>query len=432
MLSEDGQKKIKEDLKVSSKITDTIEKIVTLEDVGITDFFKQTDQSVKQYEAYKDVLANNPTLADKLADKDLPLEEKQKYQNQFKEALEAELGYKIAKEVKTISTDEKGQGEKDIAGFISTQNDTIYSNDKNQHSTEDTINAMGQEFAGGIQKAQGMDITTNREQHNNYQDAIAQDTVDDVTFIMDTYHDKTLATTNNHNTITTNPSVFNLEANNKEFEGLDKEQGDNLTIFVHGTNSSPKDADPKFIKSIEKTYNEKVVQLEWSGDNSKDARTVAAKKLKEIVENHNFKDGEKLNITGHSHGGNVNNEFTTIYEGDKKIDNYNLLATPVREDYTIDYSSFSNDAVIKNVYDSSDLIQKLGGTDTAGSNKRFGLADRTINNDRVNNIEIEVTNKPSIFNVLPGTAVPSAIKDSILGDHTEMDNSDTWRKIHEK
>ena len=91
---------------------------------------------------------------------------------------------------------------------------------------------MGQELAGGMQRHEGIDITTNREQHNNYQDSIAKDTIDDISFIMDTYHDSSLATTNSHNTKTSNPSVFNLNANNNEFKGLDKELGDN-SIYMH-------------------------------------------------------------------------------------------------------------------------------------------------------------------------------------------------------
>ncbi|WP_428025392.1 hypothetical protein, partial [Arcobacter sp.] len=185
LLTEDGRKQIAEDVKVASKITDTIEKIATLDDVGLKDFFSQTDQSVKQYQAYKEVLASNPELAQKLADENLPLEEKQAYANQFKIALEQKLGYSLANEVKTISTDVKGQEGKDISGFISTENGNIYLNDKNQNSTKDTIYAYGQEIGGAIQEANGIDITQNRDQHNAYQNSIAQDTVGDISFILE-------------------------------------------------------------------------------------------------------------------------------------------------------------------------------------------------------------------------------------------------------
>ncbi|NQY53858.1 MAG: hypothetical protein HRT42_09850 [Campylobacteraceae bacterium] len=219
-------------MKISSKISDTIVKIVTLKDVGITEFFSQTNQSVKQYNAYKEVLANNPELAMKLVNKDLPLEEKQKYANEFKFALEKKLGYSLGKEVKVISTDEKGQEKKDIKGFISTENDNMYSNDKNQHSTKETIAALGQEFAGAMQIKKGIDITTNRVQHNNYQDSISNDTVGDISFIMNTYHNKSLSKTNTHNQTTSVNSVFNLADNNSEFKGLDKSKGDNFAPLV--------------------------------------------------------------------------------------------------------------------------------------------------------------------------------------------------------
>ena len=70
-----------------------------------------------------------------------------------------------------------------------------------------------------------MDITTNREQHNNYQDSIAQDDVDDIAFSLSNNYGTSMATENTHNQATQNPSVFNLEANNNEFAGLDKELG---------------------------------------------------------------------------------------------------------------------------------------------------------------------------------------------------------------
>jgi len=115
---------------------------------------------------------------------------------------------------------------------------------------------MGQELAGGMQRHEGIDITTNREQHNNYQDSIAKDTIDDISFIMDTYHDSSLATSNSHNTATLKNSNFNLSKNNEEFKGLDKEQGDNLTatdgakISRYVYKDDPRAKLPKHIKEI--------------------------------------------------------------------------------------------------------------------------------------------------------------------------------------
>ncbi len=230
---------IKEDAKIASKIIDTVEKIATLDDVGIQDFFKQTGQSVDQYNAYKKLLMENPQLAEKLQDSNLSLEEKQIYANQMLKALENELGYSLANGVKVISTDETGVNSTQVKGYISLENDTIYSNDKNQDSTKDTIYTLGQEFAGAIQNANGIDITQNRDVHNEYQNAIAQDTVNDMSFILNNLFNSYLSDTNNHNTgiVTTEPSIFNkdnswLVNNNNEFASLDKSNGDDLPVFV--------------------------------------------------------------------------------------------------------------------------------------------------------------------------------------------------------
>lgn len=237
VFTEDGRKEIKEDIKVSSKITDTIEKIVTTEDVGVEDFFSETNFGVKKYEALKEVLLNNPEVVDKINNPDLSDAEKQAYQNQIVDAVNQKLGKKIANDVKVISTDEPGQNGEQVKGFITTENKTIYSNEKNQDTAKDTLYSLGQEIAGSYQKSEGVDITTDREQHNVYQNMVAQDTIDDISFISNNNElNINLDTVNNHNTdtaqATATPSVFNSQTtnNNLEFAGLDKDKGDNYSV----------------------------------------------------------------------------------------------------------------------------------------------------------------------------------------------------------
>jgi filamentous hemagglutinin len=432
LLTTEGREQIKEDAKIASKIIDTVEKIVTLDDVGIQDFFKQTGQSVDQYNAYKKLLMENPQLAQKLQDENLPLEEKQIYANQMLKALENELGYSLVKEVKVISTDETGANGTQVKGYISLENDTIYSNDKNQTSTKDTIFALGQEFAGAIQNVNGIDITQNREIHNEYQNSIAKDTVDDISFVMSNYYNSSMSNTNNHNIglVTQMPSVFNrdnsLILNNSEFSSLDKAKGDDLTIFVHGTYSSPKDADKEFLDILSKTYHEPVYQFDWSGkdgtengagaDNSSFARLNAGFRLSEFVENYKFEEGETLNIIAHSHGGNVVKDFTQLYQGDKKIDNVIFLGTPVIKDYEIDYSKLGDNAVIRNVYDTSDIVQRAGGSDfqfNFGVNvDKIGIADRIMTNGKVKNIEVESGNHP-------------------VNSHSDLDDKKVWEQFND-
>ncbi len=216
-------------------------------------------------------------------------------------------------------------------------------------------------------------------------------------------------------------------SNNHNFDNLDKSIGDNLTIFVHGTYSSPKDANKDFIEAVGKTYDEKVYQFDWSekggisggnsADNKRESRENAAFRLTEIVENHKFKKDEKLNIVGHSHGGNVIKDFTHFYNGNKKIDNVTFMGTPVRHDHQIDYSKFEDNAKILNVYDSSDIVQKLGGIDIQFESfnvniDKVDLANRKINNKKVNNTQVESGNHPR-------------------SSHSNLDSKEVWDQFND-
>ncbi|MDB4257422.1 DUF726 domain-containing protein [Arcobacteraceae bacterium] len=435
LLSKDGRKQIKDEIKVSSKITDTVVKIVTTKDVKITNFFSQTDKSVKQYKAFNEVLKKNPELANKLADENLPLEEKQKYQNQFKVALEEKLGYKIANTVKTISTKEKGQGKEDISGFISNENDTIYSNDKNQKSTEDTIRTLGQELAAGIQKAEGIDITTNRIQHNNYQDMIAQDAVDDIAFSLANNYETSMATSNTNNQATVNPSVFNLSANNKEFKGLDKEKGDNKIYHVPGTNSNKSDVDIGFRKGIKDFYKDDNLQIIANGsdddidlgNNDADRQLLANKVVDQIIKDYIKDPTEPIRLTGHSHGGNVQKIVTQrlVEAGYSNIvDDVMYLGTPVRTDYVTNNNVLKKTSTILNVYDKDDWVQSyFGGID---SNQRPLFSSQIINdNDRVENIRVE---SPIIIKNNPGGIRYKSYNNPIK-DHENIDSKSVIEQI---
>ena len=289
----------------------------------------------------------------------------------------------------------------------------------------------------------GIDITTDREQHNQYQDAIAKDVVNDVAFTLNNNDYKPMAQTNKHTQATSLEEYSQLQQNNAEFAGLEKEKGDNLTIFVHGTYSSPKTSDPAFINAVSSTYKEKVYLFDWSGidgaangdgaDNNAKARLNAASRLSEYIASHPFKEGEKLNLIGHSHGGSVEKAFTNLYNGDKKIDNMVFLGRPVRNDYQINYNIFDKNAKILNVYDNSDMVQRLGGSDIYLSPDglkidRIGIGGRTIDNRRVVNIQVESPNygitlyPTSLFN----------IKEQLFEDHSNLDTKNVWKQINDK
>ena len=80
-----------------------------------------------------------------------------------------------------------------------------------------------------------------------------------------------------------------------------------LTIIVPGTFNNHKEWDnSKFKDQVSKTFGEKAIVLNNNNmqDNSS-SRAAAAKQLESLIHDHQFAEGEKLNIVTHSHGGNV-------------------------------------------------------------------------------------------------------------------------------
>lgn len=126
----------------------------------------------------------------------------------------------------------------------------------------------------------------------------------------------------------------------------------------------------------------------------------------------------------HSHGGNVGKDFTQLYEGDKKIDNMTFMGTPVRDDYVIDYSKFVENANIINVYDTSDMVQRIGGFDDFG--KTF--ASQKVDDNNVKNIKVE---SPNFGTIIYPTSILN-IKEQLLEDHSNLDTKDVWEQFNEK
>jgi RHS repeat-associated protein len=155
-----------------------------------------------------------------------------------------------------------------------------------------------------------------------------------------------------------------------EIEGLE-------AFFIHGTWS-----DPSFMTSSQKDrikneyQNKQRYSPDWTGDNTSRARVAAANKIAEFV----IKNQSESTVTlvGHSHGGNVAilaaNIISDKLGGDVKI-NLLTINTPVRDDYQLDEDSGVEHI---NVYNNSDVVQKLGGTD--GDGKKIGIAGRKFKN----------------------------------------------------
>jgi RHS repeat-associated protein len=178
-----------------------------------------------------------------------------------------------------------------------------------------------------------------------------------------------------------------------------------LTIIVHGTFASNADyARPgaDFQRAVTATFKEEAVAFNWSGSNTREARADAARALGAYIQSH-LKEGEKLNIVAHSHGGNVVKAYTRL-PGSKKIDVLVNLGTPQRDDYTIDPNLVGR---YVNVYSEHDNVQVIGGyTDTkipftnktvhteAGSAGRTDPTTQTYSFPGSTNLQVSTTTDP--------------------------------------
>jgi hypothetical protein len=227
----------------------------------------------------------------------------------------------------------------------------------------------------------------------------------------------TQAQSNWNNTFNTITNELLRENTSQASEVSDKDKA-YLTIYVPGTalfgrDKEDKKSDQKTAELLKEGFKDEgeAYVLDWSGENTKEARAEAAKKLVEKVNEYEFAEGEKLNVVGFSHGGNAAKESTKL-ELDKKIDNLMFIGTPHIFTHQLNYNAVSETGNIYNFYDRNDLVQGVvGGTSwvpnffSNSSEKPAGLLpliveksaqlggvlsnpSQTINNPRVNNIEI--------------------------------------------
>ncbi|WP_440115587.1 RHS repeat-associated core domain-containing protein [Paenibacillus sp. QZ-Y1] len=103
--------------------------------------------------------------------------------------------------------------------------------------------------------------------------------------------------------------------------------------LIHGTFSDADTWTPDFVKYVEGLFNESSKALEWTGKNSKGARSDAAEDLvKTVYEWHSKNPDEPIRLVGHSHGGNVAIMLANLLEKKgMKVETLITVATPVRE-----------------------------------------------------------------------------------------------------
>lgn len=129
------------------------------------------------------------------------------------------------------------------------------------------------------------------------------------------------------------------------------------TFLLPGTDWDKKDwneSNPLY-QEVARTFGEKPVILDWSGGNSNEARTEAARKLAAMIAAHSFAPGESLNIIAHSHGGNIAIEASWLVN--RSFTTFVTFGTPIRDDYKP--SPMLGNWL--NVYSKYDAIQVNGG-----------------------------------------------------------------------
>ena len=175
-------------------------------------------------------------------------------------------------------------------------------------------------------------------------------------------------------------------------------------VLVHGTWSDHTTWEhPNDIKAAtKKIFNDGDIfkeYFDWSGDNTKEARTDGALKLIGYVQKRilsgELKDNDPITFIAHSHGGNVCIEAVNMMvEMDQfKGRQINLLTinTPVRDDYQLSENAQQRVNHV-NVYNPKDPVQANGGSSLLGE---IGPAGRTFPNAK----NIEVSNPQGIIGV---------------------------------
>ncbi len=203
-----------------------------------------------------------------------------------------------------------------------------------------------------------------------------------------------------------------------------------LTVFVHGTWSSSKEAfSDDYMSMVTKDLEDNdYMTFDWNGADSNTDRNKAAKNLEKTVTQRLLSDAsafatdkngnldflkyadyvsnEPINIVGHSHGGNV--AIKSMPKFFRNINNLVLLGTPNREDYLLDTSKANH---VYNIYSENDAVMSVAGT----TDRQGYSLSPWRGGDNVTNINIYFKNK-------------SSLKDGI-NIHSALKTSGVWKKV---
>ncbi|MEF1285952.1 hemagglutinin repeat-containing protein, partial [Vibrio sp. M250220] len=224
LLTEEGRNQIAEDILITDMFRESFERAITTERVGITDFFDETGKQLNIYNAVKQSIADDPSLAAKLQDPDLTAETKEQMLDQLTHAAIKSLGY-----------DAEGYGNKIIAkdddvrqGFYSEETGDSYINDHNIYDTEGLVNVAGHEMSHAIDDQSGDVNKYSKQDRETYAENIGSDFVDYTDTALGVNGYGSMASTNNH----VGNSGKTVTNNNTVYDQLDKNNGDNAIPLI--------------------------------------------------------------------------------------------------------------------------------------------------------------------------------------------------------
>lgn len=164
----------------------------------------------------------------------------------------------------------------------------------------------------------------------------------------------------------------------------------------------------------------------WSGDNNTEERNIAANRLLDLFTRvyPKFKNQEThLHLIGHSHGGNVINQFTELVATDKrfpkfwKIKSITYLSTPFfHKKHQLNHTKLHEKCQIINVHNEYDLTQRL-------------IADFSLVNLEVFLRNFDIVNFKLGLEILESTD-SNALKDNVLSFYMkEKEGIIVWKEM---
>ncbi|VEJ24408.1 Uncharacterised protein [Helicobacter cholecystus] len=169
----------------------------------------------------------------------------------------------------------------------------------------------------------------------------------------------------------------------------------------------------------------------WNGDNDVEERKKAGAELAEMIRDEikNLKEGEKVTLIAHSHGGNVV-KYASQQLSKGELDRVIFLATPHRSDAKFNQTSLSKGGKVVNVYDPRDLVQSFFGKfDRKNINPLTPNAKRTMPSATNIKVKPEKIYTPNYLSPLEQDSYYNTSKTrSHIDSHSTIKNPEKWNE----